>query len=411
MKEASPSSLNILKVYAPLCALIWLACMFLMPETGHVGDNAVWAAWCAYGFEHGLGRVYESGTDYPLLFHYLLWIFGTIQGSSEAIIEHIRFFRLITLCFHFISGFVLVKFLVDAGRSIEKAVLLSFFYLLNIAILYNTLIWGQLDAIMTSLVFLSFYFAWKNRITPSLVFLLLALNFKLQAIIFIPLIGLLLLLKVYTTFSIKALLRWIGIPVAIQLVLLIPFMLSGQVNEIGRVIVESFSKYPFVNMNAFNIWELVVPGHPGEIPDHTIVAGLSYKTWGLLAFFSSSFIALWPLFRSVWEKIIHGKKNELSLDKVLLIAALIPLLFFFLNTQMHERYAHPALIFLITYALIARNYGPAVLACLAYLLNLDSVFRVLAFQNYGVFIFNKEFIAVLFLVTICWLYFVLYKRN
>lgn len=404
-------SWEIFKIYAPLCTLIWLACVFLMPETGHVGDNAIWVHWCSYIFAHGLGHVYESGTDYPPLFHYLLWFFGKIQGSPEAIIAHIRFFRLITLCFHFISGFVLVKLMLKAGRSIEKAVLLSFFYLLNIAVLYNTLIWGQLDAILTSLVFLSFYFAWKKRITPSLILLVLALNFKIQAIIFVPVIGLVLLPVAVESFSIKKLGSWVSAPLTVQLLILIPFISTGQVGEIGRVIVESFSKYPFVNMNAFNVWELVVPGHPGEILDKEIVAGLSYKTWGLLAFFTSSFVALFPLLRAVWGGIFGGEKRNFPAENILLIGALIPLLFFFLNTQMHERYAHPALVFLIGYALISRNYGPAILGSIAYLLNLDSVFRVLEFQNYGVFIFNKEFIAILFLATIIWLYVLLYRRG
>ena len=411
MNKLIRNNLPILKIYAPLCALMWLAFLYLMPEGGHEGDNAIWAHWGKYIFNHGLGHVYESGTDYPPLIHYLLWVFGKIQGSPEAIAEYIQYFRLSTIIFHFVSGFMLIKLVQIFDISLEKAILSSFFYLFNIAILYNTLVWGQYDAILTSMVFLAFYAAWTKRITLSLVFWIIAMNVKIQAIIFLPLIGLLILPTVIQTFSLKKLATWIGIPLLVQLMILIPFIATGQAGEIGRIIVESFSKYPFVNMNAFNVWELIVDGQPGAILDSEVVAGLSYKTWGMLAFFSTSFVALFPLLKSVWGQIFLQKKQSLPLETILLIAALIPLLFFFLNTQMHERYAHPALIFLIAYAIISRHYGPAILGSLAYFLNLDSVLRVLEFQNYGVFIFNKPVIATLFLVTICWLFVLVYRKK
>lgn len=92
----------------------------------------------------------------------------------------------------------------------------------------------------------------------------------------------------------------------------------------------------------------------------------------------------------------------------MLIASLIPLLFFYFNTQMHERYSHPAFIFLILYAVIQNKPLPSIIGCLAYLLNLDAVLKSIVFQNYGVFIFSREFISALYLITIIWLYILLY---
>lgn len=281
---------KLLKSYIVLTVLLLGLFFFLMPRTGHPYDNYCWKTWTKYILTYGIGRIYSSGSDYLPLYYYILKVFGLIWQNPDKIDLNIQYIRLITVFFQFISGFFFTKIVYEKYKSVSKAISYSVFYLLNISILYNILVWGQVDAIMTCFIFLSFYFAYKKRILYSLIFLLLAINFKLQSIIFIPIIGLMLLPEIVVTFSVKRLLKWIFIPVILQLVILLPFLLEGTLGSVWYVIKGSMGKYPVVSMNAFNLWDFLVKGNLMEIPDSNTALGLTYKSWGLGLFLQPVFL-------------------------------------------------------------------------------------------------------------------------
>jgi len=79
---------------------------------------------------------------------------------------------------------------------------------------------------------------------------------------------------------------------------------------------------------------------------------------------------------------------------------MVPLLFFFFCTQMHERYSHPAIFFLVLYSILSRKWYIGLLGSLAYLLNIDGVLRSLKFQYYGVIFYDSRFVAALFFFAI-----------
>ena len=79
---------------------------------------------------------------------------------------------------------------------------------------------------------------------------------------------------------------------------------------------------------------------------------------------------------------------------------MIPLLFAFFNTQMHERYWHAAVLFLAAYGFLRRDYWPYVLVSVAYFLNLEGVLRFLQLKKYSVLIFDPRFVAGLFALAI-----------
>jgi hypothetical protein len=162
-------------------------------------------------------------------------------------------------------------------------------------------------------------------------------------------------------------------------------------------------------MNAYNFWALLVDSKNFFDSDALDFWGLSYKSWGLMLFLSTSFMALIiPLIR-VYKKLIHGKSTTISLNEILLLGALIPLLFFFFNTQMHERYSHPAFIFITVYSLLNRKIHLLIISSIAYFLNLEDVLQAFNTQNYSTLIYTPFFIATLYLLTIVLLFIELYK--
>jgi len=106
---------------------------------------------------------------------------------------------------------------------------------------------------------------------------------------------------------------------------------------------------------------------------------------------------------AIYKKLFLRKAILLDMAHILLVGALIPLLFFFFNIQMPERYSHPAFLFIIAYSFLCKRYFLYVIFSIAYFLNLEKI--LLTFDlNYGTFIFGERFIAGLYLITIILLF-------
>ena len=387
--------------------LLFLTFIVLMSKWGHGGDMWCWGQWTKYIFTHGLGNSYKSGTNYLPLYQYGMFLFGKFQGSLESIDRNLFQLKVITLLFDFTSGYFLYKILRTRFDK-EKSIFYSFFYFFNIAYFYNTLIWCQVDGIMACFVFLAFYYAIKQKVLVSLIFFLLSINLKLQSIVFFPFVGLLLLPSMVNQFSFKKLLFWTGTLVTIQFLILFPFIMAGDLERVWYIVINSVDTFPVVSMNAYNFWYWVVRGDLMHIEDSVRFLGITYKYWGLLMFFATSFLAMFPLLRSVISQLFCLKKRYLTMDQTLIIATLIPILFFFFNTQMHERYTHPAILFLTIYAILSKKYFAYVMGSLAYFMNLEGVLHYLQLKNYQTALFHPAFIAFLFFVCITTLFFQLY---
>lgn len=393
------------KEYYIFSLLLFSIVLFILPDRCHGDDMGCWRNWASYTYEHGLVNVYNSGTDYLPLYHYILWGFGAMKESVDQIAADIKYIKLITFLFHLVNGFIFIKLIrcINQQGDIRQ----SIFYVLNASVLYNTLLWGQVDEIMTCFVFVSIYFALSKRTILSSISLLLAINFKLQAIIYLPIVFLILLPSYYT--EPKKIIRTLAILFLIQFFIFLPFILAGTLPQVIYILTHLVDSQPFISANAFNIWHFFYYGHTFD-RDTQIVGFLSLKQWGLLMFFGLSFLALLPLVITNYRIIVQKNKEDINARIVLIISGLVPLLFFYFCTQMHERYCHPAIIFLVAYSVVSRKYIFGLLGSIAYLLNLDAVLKGLSFQNYGVVLYNSRFISILFLLTIVLLYHELWKN-
>ncbi|MFA8436936.1 MAG: hypothetical protein ACEPOZ_20705 [Marinifilaceae bacterium] len=389
--------------YIVLSLLLFSLLGILIPKGGHGWDIYCWKLWSKYIFENGLGNVYESSSNYLPLYYYILDIYSHVQGNVEKINDNIHYLKYVTLFFHFITGLFLLLVVGKEGDKWWMKLINAMFYLLNFAVLYNSIVWGQVDAILTCFIFISVYFSIERKVLMSLVFFVLAMNFKLQAVVFFPVIGLLLFSEMILTFSYRKLFAWVLVPLVVQVFIILPFMIAGNVGDLYCVIVDSLDKFPVVSLNAFNVWEFMLSGNVMNIKDSGKALGISYKNWGLFLFFTTSLIALTPLIKFVFYSVVKKTKQHILVKEILNICALIPLLFFYFNTQMHERYSHPALVFLIGYSIFQRRPLFAIIGSFAYFLNLEAVLQFFNL-NYESFIFNRDFISSLFLLTILMLY-------
>lgn len=391
----------------------------VLPTTSFRGDMNFWLEWTNWIHNDGLGNIYHTNAQYHPFFLYCLWIFQEVMGSMDEVRAHLNYVKVFPLIFDFL-GALTVFFILK--KDTKNAIIYPFFLLFNISYMYNTMIWGQVDSIHTSFVALSFIFILRERPLFSIFFFLLALNTKLQAIIYLPIIGLLIL--PHFTRSASILLKTVGIIVFAQFIIFLPFIFNESLGRIWKVVVEAEGRHPHVSMNAFNLWYFFfdVETNLAKVQDANIFAlGMSYKTWGRMLFFLFSTIALLPLLKNCYEWIRQKLvPTNQALELSFLTGGLITLIFFYFNTQMHERYAHSAILLFFLYGVKSKRYWLYILCSFACLFNMEKVLKAWDFSNYkaliftedfitGYLIFTEDFIASLFLVVIIGSIYRLYK--
>ena len=226
-----------------LFALFVLYIIFL-PKEYFEGDFGFWTNWCSQMMDFGLTSVYESGCNYHPIFLYFLYGFGKICGSNEMLFEQINYIKIIPLIFDFIGVLAFLYFF----KNQKKSIFLPLFLILNLAYLYNTMFWGQVDSIYTTLSLLSIIFALLGNINLAVVFIVFAFNSKLQAIIFLPIFGLVLLPDVIK--NPKKIVYLFAFGFVTQLMILMPFILKGKVGQVISVFTGGVDHYTNVSLFA-----------------------------------------------------------------------------------------------------------------------------------------------------------------
>lgn len=399
---------KVLLVYLPFLILLFLS----ITKTGFSLDVDCWIKWAKFSLENGFRNTYKSGTDYLPILHYLLNIFSRLQGSASNIGTNIHYFKVITILFEFGSTLILFKLLNDKFKDVYKSILYSLLYLFNFAILYNSMIWNQVDSILTFFAFCSIIAAYYKKSIIAIVSFVFAINMKPQAIIFLPVLILLLIPIIREQKYKKNILLFVTLLV-LQTLILLPFILAGDLGRIWSNLTNYVDRFPCISMNAYNFWHLIffTENSLSDIEDTIKFAGISYKIWGMILFMISSLISLFWIIKPTILYIFKKIEVDISLRKLLISTGLIVILFFFFNTQMHERYAHSSIIFIAAYSLIYRRPLPFIFISIAYFLNLENAMGYLKLYNYAPILFSPITISIFFLITILMLFYDLFFAS
>lgn len=208
--------------YPGLILLLYFFLVLFALTTGFNGDKLWWTDWCNLILKNGMGKLYEGNIDYPPFYSLFLYLYVQIQGTSDEIVNNLHFLKAFTLIFDFAGAFLAISFV---ERS-ERKWLLPLFVLFNPAYLYNTHIWNQVDAILSALCLGAAVLALRQKIAWSMLIFLVALNTKLQSIIFLPPLLLLWLSVGYKDFSLKRL------GLGFLLLLVAQYLIQGKIKSI-----------------------------------------------------------------------------------------------------------------------------------------------------------------------------------
>lgn len=388
-------------------AMLFLLYVIILPRQYFVYDFEFWTEWALYIHRHGITQIYHvPDCNYHPLCLYVLYIYDLMMGSEELIIKNINYIKFFPMIFDFLPIVVLCGF---RQKMVEERIP-YFFLLLNIAYLFNSMIWGQFDSVHTALCFLALLCAFK-RPYWSIGLFMLAMVMKLQAIVFAPIVGIALLYSVRDARKLAT----VALFGAVVLTLLIsPFILAGELGGLWHVVTHAVGFYPRVAIGAFNFWQLLIYDTYNTM-DHNTFMGITYRNIGLLLFLMSSGLTLLPLFFRILK---HRKANEeVSKDTkqmMMLAGGMVSLFFFYFNTQMHERYVHPIILFFFFYGVYSKNYKLYILGSIPYFLSLDKCFPdFLPVKHYKI-IWAMQVIAIWYTLTVIYgtyLYFKEYKPS
>lgn len=368
MPEKSVFWENARKYSLPLAAvLVFAIALIFLPRKSHDWDAYCWGLWAELIANKGLTAVYDAGSpvNYLPLYLYALKLYALLVPVKD-LFDMSYLLKAFTFLFDITSALIIVSLVPEKKRRVK----LFLFCFLNAGFVYNSLIWNQVDGILACFVLASFYMAVKHRLLPSALFALLAVNLKLQGIVFIPLLFLLWLPQLRLRNTILTL----SSTLTLQILIILPYLLKGNAANILDVISGSVDYYPSLSMNAFNFWHLMYKGDLMFAKDNGIfLAGLSCKQFGLLLFGLGSLLVLSPMLLQSRQYLKHRIIPIYPLQQMLLTAALCAFFFFFFNTQMHERYIHPVMVFSTVLAFTFGHWRQWLLIGFTYALSLESI--------------------------------------
>ncbi|MCL1988924.1 MAG: hypothetical protein FWG64_13290 [Firmicutes bacterium] len=317
-----------------------LVFMIDMPFTW---DVHTFQAWANMLYVDGFAQFYYSDafTDYPPAYMYVLFVIGAIRSAldwgflspqlnlltfSPAIISDI----ITGLAIYFIS-----KDLFHEEYIFGKAFFVSMAYLLNPAVLINSSLWGQVDAVYTLLLFLALYAVYKKQILPVYMLYGLAVLTKPQSLMLAPIF----LYSVFhyskaRNFTAKSILTVFGYGVgtfAFMALISLPFGIDLVIEQFFTTI----GSRPFNSISAYNFPAMTGGTWQGITPFYTLITSITIVGVTLFTF--------WILYKR-W-----------AVSTIFATASLLFGAVFVFSTNMNERYMFPAVLFLLVAAIFDKS--------------------------------------------------------
>jgi Gpi18-like mannosyltransferase len=271
--------------------------------------------------------------------------------------------------FDMATAFLIFAF-VRKQSNFKLALIGTALYAFNPAVIFNTAVWGQFDAIYTFFLVLSLILVFYSKPKLSVVAFMLGILTKPQSIALAPLFFFL----VWRKTDWKGLVTSVLVAAATVFAVILPFEWSNPVTFLTDIYFGAYGGYQFTTLNAFNVW-----GFGGMwVPDvlWTFIAG--WAMFGALALFTIY--------------LVH-KRAPSNRELLIFFAAFVLFFgFFMFPTRIHERYLFPAMAMLaLMFPLLKRTRPLYVVLTATCFVNQA---YVLDFLNAGTFIMSGDLVMV-----------------
>lgn len=372
--------------------------LYFMPAAYFEGDVHWWIEWSKNIQMNGFAAAYTDPVlNYQPGILYLLQVYVWLcPASLETSISVLK-----SLIFVFDVGSVLV--VAYLLTRYHRSPYLSWFILFNPAFLYNTFLWGQIDSMYMFFCLLSLVFVIFNKPYWAIAAFAFSIMMKPQAIFLGPFLPL--LFSGWLMEEKKRIVKSLVVFCISILLICSPFIFHGQGMRLIELTFGAVDRLPSISMHAYNSWYLFFPGKDLVWePDSMLFLGWKLRTWGFILFTVALAFTLKPFVTFFINPIFSDRKELLHLGSATFLgAAAVNLVFFYFNTQMHERYIHAAILFVGIAAILQKKYLTYLLISFAYFLSLDLLMHHCRFPEAvykAILPYNPLFISVLFLGTL-----------
>ncbi|MBF6567368.1 MAG: phospholipid carrier-dependent glycosyltransferase [Candidatus Binataceae bacterium] len=355
---------------------IWFAKLAIIPLFPGFGpDIGSYQAWAGRIASAGPALTYAHGyfIDYPPVYLYALWAAGAIVRltgaagtTARVIVESPALIADLLLA---ATTFIYLRRLGYLAGAYAGMIMVA----LNPAMLFDSVVWGQSDSVMTLVLLLSVIATLEDQYELAWGLAAIAVLVKPQALALLPVLGLWTLLRCQWRRWLTAAMAFI----AVGIIAIAPFQRHHPWNWIWLLYAATAAYYHETSVNAFNLMALIAGlRHPDSIK----IVGIPVFDLGMgLLVPLYAFIA-WVIWRA-------ADRRTLFFASFLVIFG-----FFMLAPRMHERYLYPTLAFLVPLAI----EEPVMLAIFA-ILTLTCLFN-LAYVKYTletvVFLNGRDWLAM-----------------
>ena len=349
-------------IFSVTISIAFLLRLFLAATSkGFESDIACFSAWAARVYEGGFSNFYMPNvfTDYPPGYIYILYPIGALLHYFELDAFSglgLIFLKMPSILCDIGAG-ILIYVLGTKHTTKGTAIAISLLYLLNPAVLLNSVVWGQTDSCLTLCVLLLCLLLTNGKVFPAGFVFAAGILLKPQMLIFSPM----LLYGIYeyglrdlftgkskhiTFQSIRPLLQiTAGVMSAISSLLLA--MLPFGLDKVLPQYTDTLTSYPYASVNAYNIWGLF--GKNWHSQDTLFLnTGITYANLGTLS------IVLLTLLSAVIFELLRRKK---CVERYFLTASFIIVTMFMFSVRMHERYLYPAMVLILISSLYCRQFN------------------------------------------------------
>ena len=349
-----------------LLSLLFLAGLLiriaLIPNPGFEADISFWKSWGLGVLDKGFVEgIRATNNNYPLPFSYTLgamaWVYQLFADphNFNAFWSNTNLlFLTISKSPAILADIGIAAIILYIGKKAKEFSfpslsafsfqLLALLFFLNPVVIMDGAWWGQVDSVGIFIFLLSFLLVLQKKPTIAGFVFILAMMTKLQNMIYAPLYFL--FIYQYVGFEgmkkslIGAIVGFVGLH--------IEFFRAHDISRIIASLTDNANIFPYMSLNAYNIWWIVAGGKGMAMSDKNLILGLlNAKTIGLLLFsVSYLFVMLRQIFHRTSDQDT-GHNLRHFLENLVLVNAS----FFFLMTESHDRYAVPLTAFLLLWGI------------------------------------------------------------
>ncbi|MGO9266508.1 MAG: phospholipid carrier-dependent glycosyltransferase [Candidatus Binataceae bacterium] len=338
-------------------------------------DVGTYEAWGLDIAQNGPSAMYRTGAflDYPPGYLYALWAAGAVARLLHA---SDPLLRVIIETPALVADFFLaaLMFVIVRRRANPTAAWLAMLFVaLNPALLFDTVVWGQSDSVLTLVMLLSAAMMLDDEIELGWGLAALALLVKPQALMLLPVLGIWTLRTTNFTRWWRSALAFL----AVAVVGVAPFQVNHPWSWLPDLYQSTAAYYHETSVNAFNLIALLggLRQNDGEA-----ILGISWFTLGLALLVPLYAVMAWTVWRNPTQR-------NLWVTSFLALFG-----FFMFAPRMHERYIYSAVVFAIPLALQeAPLFIAFALLTLTALFNLAYVLHTL---NTIVFLDSRDALAM-----------------